>query len=199
MNCCTCWHVLNPASLSPNGQVLAFVQYPKGAPMAIWMLPLTGDPQPFIESTFHSVTHPTFSPDGRWLAYRSGRSGRSEINVTPYPGPGPRVQISSDGGSDPVWAPNGRELFFLGPRNGEGILSMWAVDITTEPSFSVGNPRELFSGNYRSTGPIGSYDVGLDGQSFLMVKRGPRVKEPVTYLHLTLNWFEELKRLVPTE
>jgi len=187
-----------PASWSPDGRVLAFVQESKSAGWDIWLLPREGEPQPFIGSPFAEVW-PTFSPDGRWLAYGSNQSGRFEIYVTPYPGPGPRIQVSTDGGTGPAWAPNGRELFYHGPQEIEGKNSMWAADIRTEPRFLAGSPRELFTGDYQRTYPFRGYDVAPDGQAFLMVERGPRPEEPVTQLHVTLNWFEELKRLAPTE
>jgi serine/threonine-protein kinase len=187
-----------PASWSPDGRVLAFVHFTGTGRKEIWMLPPGGEPQPFSESPF-SERYPAFSPDGRWLAYVSAPSGRSEIYVTPYPGPGPRVQISTDGGFSPAWAPNGRELFFVVSRENGRTTSMWAVDITTEPSFSAGKPRKLFRGDYRGTSPVRNYDVAPDGQTFLMIKGDFELEEPVTLLHVTLNWFEELKRLAPTD
>lgn len=76
---------------------------------------------------------------------------------------------------------------------------MWAADIRTEPRFLAGSPRELFTGDYQRLTPLRGYDVAPDGQKFLMIKRGPRLEKPVTQLQVTLNWFEELKRLAPTE
>ena len=77
---------------------------------------------------------------------------------------------------------------------------MWAVDVRTEPDFSAAKPRELFKGSgYLLRPGLRSYDVTLDGQKFLMTKRRPRSEKAVTHLNVTLNWFEELKRLVPTE
>ena len=85
---------------------------------------------------------PQFSPDGHWLAYVSDESGRYETYVQPYPGPGGKRQISTDGGTEPVWNRNGRELFY---RSGN---KMMAVDITTQPGFAAGKPRMLFEGPY---------------------------------------------------
>ena len=79
------------------------------------------------------------------------------------------------------------------------MSSMWAVDVRTEPDFSAAKPRELFKGNSYLLRPGSRYDVSLDGQKFLMTKRCPRSEKAVTHLNVTLNWFEELKRLVPTE
>lgn len=138
-----------------------------------------------------------FSPDGRWLAYGSNESGRREVYVVPYPVLDGRYQISTQGGGGPVWAGNGRELFYHRLEN--GILKMMAVEIATEPEFRASLPQQLFEGPYLATTPVKSYDVTSDGQRFLMVRRGkPRELEPVTEMHLILNWTEELKRLVPT-
>ena len=92
--------------------------------------------QPFLRTPFVESV-PRFSPSGRWLAYVSDESGRPEIYVQPYPGPGGKWQISTEGGTEPVWNPNGRELFY---RSGD---KMMAVDIATQPSFAAGKPRVL--------------------------------------------------------
>ena len=186
-----------PASWSPDGQVLAFLKWDSSGNSDIWMLPLGDEPHPFVESPFNEIFS-TFSPDGRWLAYGSNQSGRMEIYVTPYPGPGPKIQISTDGGWSPAWAPSGRELFYIDRSETQGMLSMWAVEIATEAGFSAGRPTELFSRKFMFSYPVTNYDVKPDGQAFLIIESNPRTDEPVTHMHVTLNWFEELKRLVPT-
>ena len=132
-----------------------------------------------------------FSPDGRWLAYASDESGRTEVYIRPYEGPGPKEQISTAGGNEPVWAPDGRELFY---RNGDQMI---VVDITTEPTFSAGTPRVLFERRYafthRPDAPR-NYDVARDGQRFLMIKS--EQEAAVTQLNVVLNWFAELQRRV---
>jgi serine/threonine protein kinase/Tol biopolymer transport system component len=190
-----------PHSWSPDGQLLAFIEINPTTGYDIWMLRI-GDPsagsgqvrkaQPFLRTRFDEAV-PRFSPDGRWLAYLSNESGRSEIYVQPYPGPGGKWQISTEGGKEPVWNPNGRELFY---RTGD---KMMAVEITTQPSFSVGKPRMLFEGRYRPT-PVTSpnYDVSRDGQRFLMLKPVEQEQAAPTQINVVLNWFEELKRRVPT-
>ncbi len=111
--------VLN--SWSPDGQMLAFQ-----ASGGIWVFPLEGErkPRPFLQTPFYDGGA-RFSPDGRWLAYVSDESGRFEIYVQPFPGPGGKWQISNGGGIEPVWAKNGRELFY---RNGDRMMD---VEITT--------------------------------------------------------------------
>jgi hypothetical protein len=75
---------------------------------------------------------------------------------------------------------------------------MMAVAIETEPAFTAGIPKELFKGRYLQSHPLRSYDVAPDGQRFLMIRDVSQPEEPITEIHVVLNWFEELKRLVPT-
>jgi eukaryotic-like serine/threonine-protein kinase len=115
-----------PSSWSPDGQLLAFVRFNSNKRLEIWVLRL-GDrkAQPFLQTRFDEAA-PQFSNDGRWLAYMSNESGRYEVYVQPYPGPGGKWQISTEGGTEPIWNPNGRELFY---RSGD---KMMAVEITTQ-------------------------------------------------------------------
>jgi Tol biopolymer transport system component len=190
-----------PNSWSPDGQLLAFVEVTPATGIDIWVLKL-GDTsagsgqvrkaQPFLQTRFNE-TAPRFSPDGHWLAYMSDESGRFEIYVQPYPGPGGKWQISAEGGREPVWNPNGRELFYRSDDK------MMAVEITTQPRFSVGKPRVLFEGHYQPT-PVTypAYDVSPDGQRFLMLKPVEQEQAAPTQINVVLNWFEELKQKVPT-
>ena len=176
-------------SWSPDGQVLAFSERSPAFSSDILLLPLEGErrPQLFLQ-TPSNETGPVFSPDGRWLAYRSNESGRQEIYVQPFPATGAKWQISTEGGEEAVWVSSG-EIFY---RNGDRMM---AVDITTEPTFSSGTPKLLFEGSYYDYGPRAEYDVTSDGQKFLMIKLG---EQSVRELNVIQNWFEELKRLVPT-
>jgi serine/threonine-protein kinase len=195
-------------SWSPDEQLLAFIEANPNTGFDIWVLRM-GDPslgsgrapsagsgqvrkaQPFLRTPFNESA-PRFSPDGRWLAYSSDESGRFEIYVQPYPGPGGKWQISTGGGTEPVWNPNGRELFY---RSGD---KMMAVDIATQPGFTAGKPRMLFEGKYQPT-PVTfpNYDVSPDGERFLMLKRSESAGMALTQINVVLNWFEELKRRVP--
>jgi eukaryotic-like serine/threonine-protein kinase len=180
-----------PNSWSPDGQLLAFMEVNPTTGVDIMVLRL-GDRkvQPFLRTPFNE-TSPRFSPDGRWLAYISDESGRFEIYVQPYPGPGGKWQISTEGGAEPVWNPNGRELFY---RSGD---KMMAVEITTQPSFSAGKSKVLFEGRYQPTpATLTNYDVSPDGQRFLMLKPSEQA-QALTQINVVLNWFEELKRKVP--
>lgn len=181
-------------SFSPDGRLLAFhaIHPETGGDLSI--LPLEGDEAPIdFLATPAWEGAPQFSPDGRWLAYVSDETGRFEIYVRPYPGPGRKWQISRDGGRSPLWPPDGSELFY---RSGDAMM---AVDVTTEPSFDAGAPRVVFRGEYWNAafGDVLDYDVSSDGEHFLMVQE-EETSEPVR-IHVVLNWFEELKRLVPTE
>ena len=181
-----------PGSWSPDGQVLAFMEINPNTGYDIYTLPLADrKPQPFVR-TLSLETAPRFSPDGHFIAYASDESGRVEIYVRPYPGPGGKWQISTEGGSEPVWNPKGRELFY---RTGH---KMMAVDVTTQPLFSVGKPRMLFEGPYVPTPrSFPDYDVSPDGQRFLMLRPSEQAQAPAQ-INVVLNWFEELKQKVPT-
>jgi serine/threonine-protein kinase len=182
-----------PMSWSPDGQLLAFMENNPTTGYDIWVLRLSDHKmQPFLRTPFNESV-PRFSPDGRWLAYISNESGRYEIYVQPYPGPGGKWQVSTEGGTEPAWNPNGRELFY---RSGD---KMMAVDITTQPSFAAGKPRVLFEGRYVPTPATApNYDVSPDGQRFLMLKPNEQEASAPTQINVVLNWFEELKRRVPT-
>jgi serine/threonine-protein kinase len=193
-------YVNAPFSWSPDGQLLAFIELNPTTGFDIWVLRMS-DPspgsgqvrkaEPFLRTRFNE-TSPRFSPDGRWLAYVSDESGRNEVYVQPYPGPGGKWQISTEGGKEPVWNPNGRELFY---RNGDKMMT---VDIATQPGFAAGKPRVLFEGPYDPPPvPVANYDVSPDGQRFLMLKSTEQAQSAPTQINVVLNWFEELKRRVP--
>jgi hypothetical protein len=148
--------------------------------------------EPFLRTPYKEAA-PQFSPDGRWVAHVSEEAGGEEIFVRPYPGPGRRWQISTEGGTEPVWNPNGRELFY---RNGK---KMMAVNIATQPVFAPSKPTRLFTADYvLPTTTNASYDVSRDGRRFLMVQPSARESATPTQIIVVLNWHEELKRLVPT-
>ncbi len=186
-----------PTSWSPDGQTLAFRAGSETSANSIWMFPLEDEQEPwtFLHTEFDEAGA-MFSPDGHWLAYMSNETGRDEVYVQPFSVSGPRGkrQVSIGGGAEPVWAPDGRDLFY---RNGD---KMMAVVIETEPELSVGTPRLLFEKRLLGTGPVHllrNYDVSLDGQRFLMIKREQDLVP--TEIVVILNWFDELKRLVPTD
>ncbi len=182
---------------SPDGETLAFSQtIINGVNLDIWTLSLEGErkAEAFLNAPFDEI-QPTFSSDSKWLAYVSDESGRFEVYVRPFARSGGRTQVSTQGGTEPRWARNGRELFF---RSGN---KMMVVEIATEPALKVTAPRLLFEGRYIRSGTrpgYPEYDVTADGQRFVMVQ--PVEPESVqTQINVILNWTEELKRLVPTD
>ena len=185
--------VQTPGSFSRDGQWLAYYEGDPATGFDVWAVPVGGDrrPRPVVRTPFVEE-YPRLSPDGRWLAYTSSESGRFEVLVQSFPEPGGRTQISTSGGIEPVWSHDGRELFYL---NGDAMM---AVEIRTSPTLVASTPRLLFEGRYvRSPNGVASYDVSADGR-FLRVQ--PMHPDPPTdQIQVTLNWFEELKRLVPAK
>ncbi len=184
-----------PGSWSPDGQVLAFSESDPTTGTDIEVLRLVGDrkPQHFLQTQSNEAA-PMLSPDGHWLAYQSNESGRMEIYVRPFPGPGGKTQVSTEGGMQPLWARNGRELFY---RNGD---KMMAAAVEAEPSFAAAKPKLLFEGHYETAAVFpaqANYDMP-DGQRFLMLKPSEQEQAAPTQINVVLNWFEELKRRVPT-
>jgi serine/threonine protein kinase len=133
---------------------------------------------------------PTMSPDGRWLAYASDESGQFEIYVRPFPGPGGQVRISTAGGNEPIWSPNGREIFY---RDG---TSMIAVEVRTQPSLSIVSRRSLFADGFAGIGGSGAsnYDVLSGGEAFVMLQPAGAPR-----LMAVTNWFEQLRAAVGVE
>jgi serine/threonine-protein kinase len=175
-----------PTSWSPDGKFLAFHSIGD-----IWLVSLDEPDQAatLVQSEFqeHGAS---FSPDGKWLAYHTNESGRAEVYVQPFPGPGGKEQVSTDGGTWPHWDGTGRRLFY---RNRDRLME---VTVAIEPDLALSKPRELFRGKYSYGIGHSNYDVSKDGR-FLMIS----VDEPPaqTRLRLVTNWFEELERLVPTK
>ncbi len=173
-----------------DGKTIAFTNYSPdmAGDLAVAAVGSKGEPSSFLRTPFNERA-PRVSPDGRWLAYVSNESGRDEVYVQAFPGPGGKWQISSDGGSEPVWSRDSRELFF---RNGE---KMMVVQTTTQPSFAASSPQVLFQGRFVPTRRgEAAYDVAADGQRFLMVRR--EAGEAPVQLNVILNFVDELKRRV---
>ncbi len=177
-------------SVSRDGRFMVFTEVHPVNGNDIWLLDSQGNAEPLIV-TGASENGAAISPDGEWLAYLSDTSGRAEIYVQPFPGLGPRVLVSTDGGKSPVWSSKGDELFY---RQGSAMM---VVRVETDPELTVGKPQFLFDGPYQvdNTGHP-SYDVTADGQRFVMIRQDvPALEE----LRIVLNWSEEVRRLVPTE
>jgi serine/threonine-protein kinase len=185
-----------PTSWSADGKTLAL--YTVGPTRDIAMLRIDGDkrtPKPFIATPFEE-RGAIFSPDGRWVAYVSNKSGRNDIYASPYPGPGDEVTISV-GGEEPVWGPSGTELFY----RHDGKLLMVHID-STPTALTVGPPKAVFDDPYEvdiggSQGGMANYDISPDGTRFVMVEVPRPVPGNSSRLQIVVNWAEELKRLVP--
>jgi serine/threonine-protein kinase len=181
-----------PGDVSRDG-VLVFASGEQTGRRSIWTLPLKASrAAPFLETP--ALEHmPVFSADGKWIAYASNETGRSEIYVRAYPAGGaPARLISENGGTAPLWSPDGSELFY---RNPAGSL----VAVPMRAGSRSGRIQELFhvQGRFRTSGNAAAYDIERSGRRFIMVTEpdNPRpVREQIT---LVVNWFEELKRLAP--
>jgi eukaryotic-like serine/threonine-protein kinase len=175
-------HSVTPVSWSPDGRYIAVSKSSaNGAGSEIWLIPLDENEEPFpVVQTQFTNEYPAFSPDGRWLAYESDETGRPEVYVRPFPGPGRRWQVSTGGGSKPVWTKNGREIVYLDQGR-----YFTAVEIRLqENSVNVGETYTLFS-------PLGiveprRYDVSADGET-IIYSTLPTAGEH-DYVTLIVNW-----------
>jgi eukaryotic-like serine/threonine-protein kinase len=186
----------NAESWSPDGHAIAYTAMTQELGYHIMVESLEGDQRsrPFVD-TKAPAGSPKFSPDGHWLAYCSNESGKAQVYVQAFPGPGPKIQISNDGGSDPVWKRTGGELYF---RNGD---KMMAVVVSTTGAFTAGRPRILWEGHYShgmstSCGPPGAsssnYDVTADGHRFLMIKDEAPDTAVSKEIVVVLGWADEV-------
>ena len=187
-------------AFSPDGRTLTLHHHRLERPAPILMLALDRDsakPEVFLEGDFNAEGA-NFSPDGRYVAYLSQETGQREIYIRPYPGTGEQVTVSVGGGREPVWAKNG-DLFYRS-LTGERVF---VVAVATEPKLRVGTPVQLFQGPFYIP-PTGSprpqYDVAADGQRLLMLTtRSSTDSSPARpRIVIVQDWFEELRRLVPT-
>ena len=186
-----------PSDWSPDGRLLAFARVAGVGRDNNWDvmgLSVDGKVSPIVYGPFKEFGA-AFSPDGRWLAYVSEQSGKREVYVRPYPGAGALVQVSSNGGDQPRWSRHGTELFFY-----HGAQFMH-VEVRTTPEFSASRPAVIFNsvaGEKEEEPSFPRYDVSADGRRFLMVTTNTSDTR-ATRLNIVLNWFEELRRRVPTK
>ena len=181
---------------SADGRFILYTTQNSKTGSDIWVKPMSPDlngtsgdkkPFPFLQTTF-SESHPVFSPDGHWIAYQSNESGRSEIYIRPFPGPGGKWQVSTNGGIRPRWRGDGKELFYL--NNNDFIT---AAEVKLRPStVKIGAVRPLFTFNRFGGGGTDMYDVTSDGRHFLVLESADKeVKSsPVT---LVVNWLGHVK------
>ena len=178
----------NPESWTANGNLVAFTRRKPETGSDVWLLPLSGDegPRAFLDSRFEEA-EARFSPDGRWLAYQSDESGRPEVYVSKFPGPGGKRRISVDGGAQPRWRGDGREIFF---RRGATVM---AVDVPAGGPAETSVPRPLFESRHSEASLDGNtWDVFADGKGFVFIEEDA---DPRTSVELELGWFDELRAL----
>jgi eukaryotic-like serine/threonine-protein kinase len=153
-------------SVTPDGRTVVF-QETGSASNGIRTLSLDSAlvARTIIPAAFEESA-PALSPDGHWVAYQSDQTGQMEVYVRSYPEPGARVPVSLQGGSEPVWAHNGRELFY---RSGDSLM---VASVTLSPALAIAGRRRLFTGPFLSGGSFREYDVAPDDQHFVMISGG---------------------------
>ncbi len=173
---------------SRDGRYIAFMSRGKETRWDVWVLPTFGDrkPIPFLKTQFGELV-PAFSPDGRLLAYQSNESGRPEVYVQNFPGPGGKWQISTSGGLEPRWRADGKELIYRAPDQ-----KLMAVEIQAASGLTAGVPQALFTGRFETGIARNRYVPTADGRRFLTV--APLGRESMTPTTVVLNWFAELQR-----
>jgi serine/threonine-protein kinase len=167
-----------PHAVSPDGQLLIYQRNDPKTRAGLWILDMKGRTSRVLLDTGADERDAALSPDGRWLAYVSDATGPDEIFVQAFPGGGNRTQVSLNGGRNPVWSRDSRQLYF---REVEKLL------VATVAGTTVGRPTMLFDA------PMG-YDVAADGRFFGVLRDTSIPQAPV---NVVINWFDELKRLAP--
>lgn len=190
----------NPISWRADGKVLAFMQLNPQTRWDVMTLELqgneasgwkAGEPKVFLNG-YYDELNPAFSPDGHWLAYDSNESGNAEVYVRPFPGPGGKWQISSNGGMTPRWSSNGRELFFRTLDN-----KLMVADYTASgDSFTAGGPRLWSPGQFTARGPTRNFDIHPDGKRVVVMKTPDAEVPSINKVSFIFNFFEEVRRKV---
>jgi len=177
-----------PTDWSPDGRFLLYFNADPKAGIDIWALPLFGDRKPFpVVQTNFEERGGQFSPDGKWIAYESNESGRFEIYIQPFPGPGGQSQVSTNGGAQVRWRRDGKELFYIAL---DGRLMAVPIRLASNTqTIEAGSPIPLFAtrvGGALSFPFNQQYDVSSDGQRFLMnTVTDEEAAAPITVI---LNW-----------
>jgi Tol biopolymer transport system component/DNA-binding winged helix-turn-helix (wHTH) protein len=179
-----------PSDWSSDGRYFLYTDLQEGDSLHLWVLPMSGDRRPyrFLPGTSADVEG-QFSPDGHWVAYSSNESGKWQIYVAPFPGPGGKYQISAGGGQQPRWRRDGKELFFLSPHR-----TLMAARVKTGSTFGFSAPIALFE--TRAHEPLTAeefftYDVSFDGQRFLINANAEQ--KDIRPVDILLNWSLQLK------
>jgi serine/threonine protein kinase/Tol biopolymer transport system component len=183
----------DPDDWSPDGRFIAYETQPSnsGTLADIWILPLSGDrtPYPFVQGPGIDM-NAAFSPDGRWLAYSSGEFGASQVYVQPFPAAAGRFQVSRNGGNQPRWRGDGKELFFL--SNERTMMAATIVDASTR--FEADLPRELFKTTLASSNARRTYAVTKDGKRFLLITAQAFDQNAAQPLTVVVNWLAAVQK-----
>jgi serine/threonine-protein kinase len=198
-----------PSAVTPDGAQLLFREDTADQGSNLMMVSLQGERrvQPLVQTPFVE-RNAELSADGRWLAYESNESGQFEIFVRPFPNINDgRWQISTGGGTAPLWARSGRELFYMTP-GGDAMMAAAVAAAPASTVFKTAPPTKLFNapvyyaptGGTANANPGRTYDASPDGRRFVMIKEAPRREgdAPPQSITVVQNWFEELERRVPT-
>jgi serine/threonine-protein kinase len=178
--------------VSPDGKWIAMRTRTPDTGEDIVAVDLTqnGRVVPLVHTKF-TERNPAISIDGRWIAYESDESGNMQVYVRPFPDvDSGRWQVSQSGGTRPLWARNGRELFFL--TRDQRLMS---APFTTSPSFELGNPTQVADLSGYAVATVRNYDVSADGRRILVVAPADRGARPD--INIVLNWVEELRKKIP--
>ncbi len=181
-----------PTDRSQDGRFLLYQRNDPKTKWDLWVLPLFGDrkAKPFLQSEFDE-SQGQFSPDGRWVAYASDESGRPEVYVQPFPGPGPKIQISTAGGVQPKWRRDGKELFY----RVDGTGKLMTVEVKADGQFQAGVPQVLSLETTVTTHGMQSgdhYAVSADGKRVFSIKASQEsAAAPIT---VVVNWTAGLKK-----
>jgi serine/threonine-protein kinase len=190
----------NPQSFAPDGKQLAFVEIAPATGADIWTVPVKSDasglragkPEVFLQTPFHE-RGPTFSPDGRWIAYFSNESGNYRVYVDSFPQKGDKRQVSADGYSSPAWSRNGKDLFFVQFRAPGQLM---AVSYKSRGGSFVTDQPRLWSREIALFTATKSYESAPDGKRIVVLLPAVTPQEPHDRLIFLLNFFDELRRRV---
>ena len=175
---------VHEGTIGPDGRSLVFRTALPGGQRDIWSVQLGSSepPRPVVATPFQEL-QPRLSRDGRWLAYASDESGALEVYVRPFPGDGSRVRVSAEGGTEPIWSPDGDRLFYRLDRK------LMVATVTRGATLTVTKREVAFEGDFIASTPHANYDVGPGGREFVMiasVSGGSR-------LVMVLNWFTDVR------
>ena len=179
-----------PLDWSPDGKYLLYDVHNEENTWDLWYLKRKEDgsgfePVPFLQTSF-SERAAKFSPDGRFVAYSSDESGRNEVYVRPFPGAEGMWQVSGNGGTQPRWSKDGKELFYV-ERD-----TLMTVAAATNPSFTSGAVTRLFQ-DASLPGTTHRYDVSADGRRFVLTEPVAVAEEKPPSIHIVQNWYEEFR------